>query len=136
VKERKVRSKTREKTVQKWSETEEANTSDFRYGSSVGDLADRVLVLGQVDGEDAVPVGRGPKESRRVGEKGDTMARDHVFGFGLDRRRWLKLGVGSAVVASLPGTLLDAQSAPQSCAPPIPQDHEPANGGSCPYPIP
>jgi len=36
----------------------------------------------------------------------------------------------------LPGTRLDAQSAPQACAPTIPQNHEPSNGGSCPYPIP
>jgi hypothetical protein len=32
--------------------------------------------------------------------------------------------------------LLDAQSAPQSCASPIPQNHQPSNGGVCPYPIP
>jgi hypothetical protein len=64
------------------------------------------------------------------------MARNHVFRLELDRRRWLKLGVASAVAASLPGTLVDAQSAPLACAPPIPQNHEPSNGGSCPYPIP
>ena len=55
---------------------------------------------------------------------------------GIDRRRWLKLGVTSAVATALPGTLLHAQSAPPACAPPIPQNHEPSNGGSCPYPIP
>jgi len=54
----------------------------------------------------------------------------------LDRRRWLKLGVTSAVAASLPGMLLRAQAAPQACSAPIPQKHEPSNGGSCPYPIP
>ncbi len=54
----------------------------------------------------------------------------------LDRRGWLKLGVASAVAASLPGTLLRAQSAPQACSAAIPQNHEPSNGGSCPYPIP
>ena len=54
----------------------------------------------------------------------------------LDRRRWLKLGVTSAVAASLPGMLLRAQAAPQACSAPIPQSHEPSNGGSCPYPIP
>jgi len=54
----------------------------------------------------------------------------------LDRRRWLKLGVASAVAAALPGTLLRAQTAPQACAAPIPQNHEPSNGGACPYPIP
>ncbi len=56
--------------------------------------------------------------------------------FSLDRRRWLKLGVTSMVTASLPATLLNAQSAPESCAPPIPLNHAPSNGGSCPYPIP
>jgi hypothetical protein len=64
------------------------------------------------------------------------MARSQVSGFELDRRRWLKLGVTSAVAASLPSKLLRAQSAPQACAPSIPQDHSPSNGGSCPYPIP
>jgi hypothetical protein len=54
----------------------------------------------------------------------------------LDRRHWLKLGVTSAVAASLRGPLLDAQSAPQACAPPMPPKHEPSNGGPCPYPIP
>ena len=64
------------------------------------------------------------------------MARDRVSRFELDRRRWLKLGVTSAVAAWLPGGLLRAQSAQQECAPPIPQNHEPSNGGPCPYPIP
>ncbi len=64
------------------------------------------------------------------------MTRDQVSGFELDRRRWLKLGVSSALTASLSRTMLNAQSAPQSCSPPIPQNHEPSNGGSCPYPIP
>jgi hypothetical protein len=63
------------------------------------------------------------------------MARDH-FSRSLDRRRLLKLGLASAPAVSLPGTLLDAQSASQACAPPIPQNHEPSNGGACPYPIP
>jgi hypothetical protein len=53
-----------------------------------------------------------------------------------DRRRWLKLGIVSAGAASLPEALLHAQSAPQSCAPPIPSGHAPSNGGPCPYPIP
>jgi hypothetical protein len=48
------------------------------------------------------------------------------------RRHWLKLGVASIFATSLGGRLLRAQS----CAPSIPQDHSPANGGSCPYPIP
>lgn len=34
------------------------------------------------------------------------MARDHVSCLKLDRRRRLKLGITSAVAASLPGTLL------------------------------
>jgi hypothetical protein len=32
--------------------------------------------------------------------------------------------------------LLTAQSAPQTCEPPIPLNHAPSNGGTCPYPIP
>ena len=55
---------------------------------------------------------------------------------GLNRRSALKLGLASAVVASLPGEGLHAQAAPQACAPPVPQNHEPSNGGVCPYPIP
>lgn len=54
----------------------------------------------------------------------------------LNRRHLLKLGVASIVAGSLPGQLLHAQSAPQTCSPPVPQDHSPSNGGSCPYPIP
>jgi hypothetical protein len=64
------------------------------------------------------------------------MPHNNVYRFDLDRRRWLKLGVTSVAAALLRGTLLDAQSAPQPCAPPIPQNHEPSNGGPCPYPIP
>jgi hypothetical protein len=64
------------------------------------------------------------------------MTRDRVSRFELDRRCWLKLGVTSAVAASLPGRLLLAQEATQDCARPIPQNHEPSNGGLCPYPIP
>jgi hypothetical protein len=54
---------------------------------------------------------------------------------GTNRRHLLKLGVASLMAASLPAELLRAQS-PAACAPPIPQDHSPSNGGSCPYPIP
>ncbi len=64
------------------------------------------------------------------------MVRDQVSRLELDRRSWLKLGVTSVVATALRGTLLRAQSAPQGCAPPIPQDHQPSNGGPCPYPIP
>ncbi len=54
----------------------------------------------------------------------------------LNRRRLLKLSVSSIIGAQLPGGVLHAQSAPQSCTSPIPQNHAPSNGGSCPYPIP
>jgi len=64
------------------------------------------------------------------------MALDRIVRFELNRRRWLKLGITSSVASLLPAALLDAQSAPQSCGPPIPQNHEPSNGGACPYPIP
>jgi len=64
------------------------------------------------------------------------MARDYVSRLELDRRRWLKLGITSAAAVSLRGTLLNAQSSAQDCPPPIPQNHEPSNGGPCPYPIP
>ena len=62
---------------------------------------------------------------------------DHhrVFRFALDRRSWLT-GLTSTVAACLSGSLLKAQSASQSCASRIPQNHEPSNGGQCPYPIP
>jgi hypothetical protein len=59
-----------------------------------------------------------------------------ISNFEIDRRRWLKLGLTSAVATALPGMPLHAQSAPPACAAPIPQNHEPSNGGSCPYPIP
>ena len=64
------------------------------------------------------------------------MARNRISRFELSRRRWLKLGVSSAAAVWLPSPVLGAQSEPPSCAPPIPQNHEPSNGGSCPYPIP
>ena len=64
------------------------------------------------------------------------MTGDRVFGLELNRRRWLKLGLIASAAASLPGTLLRAQSQQPACAPPIPQNHEPSNGGPCPYPIP
>jgi len=67
---------------------------------------------------------------------GDAMIRNHISSRELDRRRWLKFGLGSAVAASLPSTLLNAQSVRQGCAPLIPLDHAPSNGGPCPYPIP
>jgi len=69
-------------------------------------------------------------------DKGDAMARDHISRLELDRRRLLKLGITSAAAISLRGTLLNAQSTAQNCSPPIPQNHEPSNGGVCPYPIP
>jgi len=63
------------------------------------------------------------------------MGRDYARCLELNRRRWLELGITSAF-AWLPAKRLNAQSAPRSCAPPIPQNHEPSNGGPCPYPIP
>lgn len=54
----------------------------------------------------------------------------------VNRRHLFKLVVASAFALWAPGRKLYAQSAPQSCAPPIPKDHSPSNGGSCPYPIP
>jgi hypothetical protein len=54
----------------------------------------------------------------------------------VNRRRLLQLGISTAAAASLSGVLLNAQSAPESCAPPIPQNHAPSNGGACPFPIP
>jgi hypothetical protein len=72
----------------------------------------------------------------------DDMNRDHVSNFA-ERRSWLKLAAASAFAACLPASV-HAQSAPQAsepqspqgCAPPIPANHEPSNGGACPYPIP
>jgi hypothetical protein len=54
----------------------------------------------------------------------------------LPRRRLLKIGVGSMLAAGLRSRSLLAGSSPPSCAPPIPGQHAPSNGGSCPYPIP
>ena len=52
----------------------------------------------------------------------------------LSRRRMLRLGAVSLAAAPMSARLLDAQS--QTCAPTIPVDHSPSNGGACPYPIP
>src|ERR1700686_732526 len=54
----------------------------------------------------------------------------------LNRRRLLRLAVSSFVGVQLPGRLIHAQSPPQSCPSPIPQNQTPSNGGPCPYPIP
>jgi hypothetical protein len=55
----------------------------------------------------------------------------------LNRRHLLRYGVASMVGALLPTRLIRGQSAlQQACAAPIPQNHEPSNGGACPYPIP
>jgi hypothetical protein len=64
------------------------------------------------------------------------MSRAQISGFKMNRRHWLKLGAASAVGASLRASVLSEQSTPATCAPPIPHNHEPLNGGSCPYPIP
>jgi len=61
---------------------------------------------------------------------------NHSPGPELNRRRLLKLTVASIVGVQLPGRLLQAQSAPEVCSSPIPQNHAPSNGGTCPYPIP
>ncbi|MGA7630934.1 MAG: hypothetical protein WCB11_09205 [Terriglobales bacterium] len=53
-----------------------------------------------------------------------------------NRRRFLQCGAASIVASALPSQLLSAQSTPETCAPPIPLNHAPANGGACPYPIP
>lgn len=52
-----------------------------------------------------------------------------------NRRKLLTFGAASAIAALLPARL-HGQSATQSCSPPIPQNHEPSNGGPCPFPIP
>lgn len=64
------------------------------------------------------------------------MKSDRVLGVDLNRRRWLRLSVSSVLGMKLTGMLPNAQSLAQSCAPSIPQNHEPSNGGTCPYPIP
>jgi hypothetical protein len=57
--------------------------------------------------------------------------------FQVARRNWLKMGVASAIAAALPRAFQQqAQAQEASCGPPIPQNHAPSNGGSCPYPIP
>ena len=64
------------------------------------------------------------------------MENNYACAVDFSRRRWLRLGVSSAIAAFLSEKKLDAQAELPSCAPPIPQKHEPSNGGSCPYPIP
>jgi hypothetical protein len=64
------------------------------------------------------------------------MKSDRGFGFEMNRRRLLKLSTSSLLAIKLTGTLLKAQSPAQNCAPSIPQNHAPSNGGTCPYPIP
>jgi hypothetical protein len=67
--------------------------------------------------------------------QGDDMTSDLALDFKRSRRRWLRLGFISVASASL-ARALDAQPVAQTCAPLIPQNHEPSNGGPCPYPIP
>jgi hypothetical protein len=64
------------------------------------------------------------------------MAQVDSCAIGLSRRSWLGLGIATAVGTSLGAVPVHSQSLPESCAPLIPQNHEPSNGGSCPYPIP
>jgi hypothetical protein len=54
----------------------------------------------------------------------------------LSRRGWLMLSFATTGAVLVPSQLFDARSEQQTCAPPIPQNHETSNGGSCPYPIP
>ena len=54
----------------------------------------------------------------------------------VDRRHLFKVGGASIFAMLATGRLLHGQSGSAACAPPIPQDHLPSNGGSCPYPIP
>ena len=56
--------------------------------------------------------------------------------FELNRRRLLTLGITSAAMSLLPARMSGADSQPPSCAPKIPSNHQLANGGPCPYPIP
>ncbi|HLV87755.1 MAG TPA: hypothetical protein VKV39_12300 [Candidatus Sulfotelmatobacter sp.] len=62
------------------------------------------------------------------------MARMEIAANGLTRRRWL--GLGLATAASLKALPAHSQNLQQPCAPVIPASGQPANGGSCPYPIP
>lgn len=64
------------------------------------------------------------------------MSNNRGSDFEIGRRRWLKLGVMTALSASFRPTVLRAQPASGDCGPSIPQHHEPSNGGHCPYPIP
>jgi hypothetical protein len=64
------------------------------------------------------------------------MVPDDISGFALDRRNWLKGGALSLVASSLPHQLAAAERELHECAPAIPRNHAPSNGGPCPYPIP
>ena len=54
----------------------------------------------------------------------------------LNRRGLLNLGIFSIGFSSVSRGLLGASSTPDAYSPMIPMNHEPSNGGSCPYPIP
>lgn len=64
------------------------------------------------------------------------MPGNRVFTADLGRRRCLKLGSFFAMATVLPRESPLAEPDQRACAPPIPQNHEPSNGGPCPYPIP
>lgn len=51
------------------------------------------------------------------------------------RRSILQAGMATMAGLFAP-RLLQSQAAAPDCAPPIPQNHAPSNGGACPYPIP
>jgi hypothetical protein len=63
------------------------------------------------------------------------MPHEHSFKLGLGRRQWLKFGVLSTLSVWRPLAAVAHASMPD-CAPAIPKNHEPSNGGACPYPIP
>lgn len=63
------------------------------------------------------------------------MAQQLMFRNKFSRRHWLKAGSIFAMATSLPKAF-SAESEAQKCVAPIPQNHEPSNGGPRPYPIP
>ena len=69
------------------------------------------------DCESAAPT---PNNRQGINERGS--------GLELGRRRLLKLSVASIVAGSVPGRLINVQSALEPCAPPIPQSQAPSNG--------
>lgn len=54
----------------------------------------------------------------------------------LNRRDLLNFGVFSLFATALPDQPQQEKPLSLSCAPTIPKNHAPSNGGACPYPIP